>query len=266
MVLSKHLFLRLQAVSNYMEGGNVEILPGRMYEIVFQKPIDIVSLVQTNRILSGSEKRPHGSLHVKEERRKKDRIRILSSFSRMEGPLTNENVRVDWSVVGLVNTDTLPIWFIYFYSAISQYYNAWETSTDAIYKLSLINYALSFETFIEDFLRRHLIKMYDERLAEYILGKTWRIEDRCKDLLELVTGQRLTGRMDVYQDWDSYVRLPRNELSHGKPVNVDYYGVEKAHQATYQALRWVGSLLNENFFESIPYPKFHFNNGKALAC
>jgi len=73
-------------------------------------------------------------------------------------------------------------------------------------------------------------------MADYLLKKTWRIEERVKELLEQACGVRLTERQDVYQPWDKYVREPRNKLSHGEQIVVDEAAAENAHQATWQVL------------------------------
>jgi len=138
-------------------------------------------------------------------------------------------------VCGLTNIDKLPAWYIHFYNAITQLENGF-------YKSALLDYAVAFETFVESFLNECFKDKFGDEIAEYILKKCWRIEDRSKELLELVTGHRLTENKDLYELWHKKVRQLRNELVHGKNNKIKKEDAETAHQASYQAIAWINSL------------------------
>ena len=168
---------------------------------------------------------------VKESMIRKDGMTLLSSVFPNEAGDASEQ-QVSWLVHGLVDIDKLPTWYVHFYSAIAH-------AENGFCKPALLDYAVAFETFVETFLEEHLRQKYGSQVAEYLLRRTWHIEDRVKGLLELATEHRLSEREDVYQPWDKHVRGPRNDLSHGLSVSVNEEAVERAHQAVYQALRWI---------------------------
>jgi len=159
---------------------------------------------------------------------------ILAGRYEVDGN-TPKAVAVSWSVYGLISIADLPAWFIQFYAAATHLVNG-------LYKPALLDYAVAFELFLESFLRMKLTARFGTIHAEYLLRKGWRVEDRCKDILQLATGHRMTDRNDVFQPWDIFVRRPRNELAHGQRIDIDNIAVESAHQATYQAIRWIETL------------------------
>jgi hypothetical protein len=145
------------------------------------------------------------------------------------------DAEVTWSVYGLVDIDILPSWYVQFYAAVTQL-------AGKLYKAALWDYAIAFEVFLGEFLAHHLTTKYGTAMSEYILRRSWRVEDRCKEVLELAIGHRLRERDDVYLPWDQKVRKPRDGLLHGERVTVDEEAAEQAHQAVYQAIRWVESV------------------------
>jgi hypothetical protein len=178
---------------------------------------------------------PEGSpIMAKEIFLQGDQMTVVSSIWPGRS-LTSEPVRVAWLIFGLIDIEALPTWYIHFYSAITQVSNG-------LYKTGLFDYAVSFETFVESFLAERLGQRYGNELSEFLLRRTWRIEDRCKELLKLAVGRRLTERDDVYQPWERYVRDIRNRLAHGERIAVDREAAERAHDAVYQAIRWIESV------------------------
>jgi hypothetical protein len=96
--------------------------------------------------------------------------------------------------------------------------------------------------YLELHLKESLSKKFGQAVCDYLLASTWSIEERCKGLLEFAIGHRLSERADVFQPWKSNVQEIRNDLSHGTFVHLDTAAVEMAHQAVFQAIRWVQSV------------------------
>jgi hypothetical protein len=172
---------------------------------------------------------------LREHSLEKDGLSILSSVFK-EHCLSEQNpFSINWMVFGLVDIHLLPSWHVQFYSAYTHLLNG-------LYKPALLDYAIAFEIFLATYLRERLQKVCGNAAAEYVLKKTWKIEERAKGLLKLACGQPLSERDDVYQPWDEHVRGPRNEISHGEPVTIDEASAKKAHDATWQAIRWIKAL------------------------
>lgn len=223
-VLSENIFVRLGALANATESGKVNLLPGQISYVTFSKPFDHICrtfLTPTTPIL------------VQEAHRNNTGM-IIMTGTIQDTPITEET-EIAWIVYGLRDIDLLPSWKIQFFAATSH-------SINGLYKPAVFNYATSFEVFLETYLSDKLNKRFGQDCTDYLLQKTWRVEDRCKDLLELASGHRLTELSDVYQPWDTNVRRVRNDLAHGKAITVDQVAAELAHQATYQAIRWIECL------------------------
>jgi len=227
MILSENVFVRLSAASNHLQHGQLTIIPGHVSEILFEKPFDLVYKVYFTR-------NNNTPIIVKEIDLRNDRMVVLSSIPQ-GGNYSNNVAKISWLAYGLAEIDKLPTWFVHFYSSIIQ-------TEKGFYKSALLDYAVAFETFVENFLVTHLTDKYGSTVAEYLLKKSWRIDERCKDLLELATGHKLTERIELYNPWDQNVRKPRNDLSHGKNLKIAKSDAELAHQATYQAIKWIESL------------------------
>lgn len=173
-------------------------------------------------------------LYLREAFLQNDRMLILSAVPS-GCPVPTIPVRVHWAVYGLVDLNLLPNWYVQFFAAMTQI----ETG---LYKAALFDYAAAFEVFLESRLDVHLTARYGAQLSEYLMKRIWRIEDRCKDLMELAIGRRFTERADVYQPWDRDVREPRNRLAHGERFEVTREMAEAAHSAVYQGIRWIESV------------------------
>lgn len=221
-MLSTNTFARLSAASNHTESGTVRISPGHVHDVTFAKPFDF----PCRAFLT-----PNALVALKEAFLTGERMQILSSVlpSHQSVP---DPVEVSWLVFGLVDVDSLPTWYVHFYGALTQLENG-------LYKPALIDYAVAFETFTEAFLANRLARQVGEQVARYLLHRTSRIEDRVKDLIELAIGVRLSSRADVYQPWDKHVRTPRNRLAHGARIAIDRDAANRAHAASYQAIRWI---------------------------
>ncbi len=221
-MLSANIFARLSAASNHTESGTVRIAPGRAHDVAFAKAFDF----PCRAFLT-----PDAMVALKEAFLAADRMQILSSVlpSHQKVP---DSVEVSWLVFGLVEIDSLPTWYVHFYGALTQLANGF-------YKPALVDYAVAFEAFTEAFLAEHLTRRVGEQVADYLLRRTARIEDRVKDLLELAIGVRLSSRADVYRPWDEHVRGPRNRLAHGARIAIDRDAANRAHAASYQAIRWI---------------------------
>lgn len=239
-ILADNLFGRIYALSNYQEGSFKECIVGKSLKIDFAKPFDYVGFASfgpSGRFFADRFD-PYNLDPIK------DHLIILTS--EIPGVLPNEGVPdsvkigVQYSVVGLINIQSIPPWYLLFYNALS------DLIYHRQYKTSFLEYSMAFEAFIEQFLSEQLTAKYDKEIAEYLIEKTkGRIEDRVKQLLDLATGHKLQENLAVYQPWDECVRQPRNKLIHGVVVNIGKEEAEKAHQATYQAIRWVQRLVNQ---------------------
>jgi hypothetical protein len=224
-MLSMNTFARLSAASNHTESGTAWIPPGQVHDVTFAKPFDF----PCRAFLT-----PNAPVALKEAFLTGERMQILCSVlpSHQSVP---DPVEVFWLVFGLVDVDSLPTWYVHFYGALTQLENG-------LYKPALIDYAVAFESFTEAFLADRLARRVGEQIAGYLLRRTSRIEDRVKDLLELAIGARLSSRADVYQPWDEHVRTPRNRLAHGDRIKIDRDAANRAHAASYQAIRWIQAL------------------------
>jgi len=230
MMLSDNPFMRLGAASNHCESGNVEVEVGRSTLIRFKRPFDF----PCRAFISPMSSTYRGSVFAKEVFLMKQEMLILTSAGGPR-PLDGERITINYFVYGLVDINTLKNWEVLLYSGIANQQNDF-------FKPALMDYAISFEAFVEMFLARKLSETYNADVSEYLLRKTSSIEGRCKELLELATGHRLSEQNDVYQPWDLSVRTPRNHLAHGEILPVGRQECEIAYQAVYQAVRWIQEL------------------------
>lgn len=203
------------------------LVPGQTANVTFSRPFDYVC----RAFLTPNSRSP---VIAQEAHLQTSGMIILAGRFESSAPIT-EAVEISWLVHGLCNVNSLPPWRVHFFAAATHLANG-------LYKPALLDYSAAFELFLETYIREKLIQSYGTACTEHLLRKSWRVEDRCKDLLELATGHRLSERSDVYQPWDTDVRRVRNELAHGTVVPIDHAAAESAHQATYQAIRWVECL------------------------
>jgi hypothetical protein len=230
LVLSANEFSRLRILSNHTEYGTVAATPGISTKVTFKRPFEFACRAYVTPVV------PDGFLVLfREHFLQKDSMLVLNSVLREEHLKPVNPISFNWHVFGLVEINMLPAWYLQYYSALTHLING-------LFKPALLDYGTAFELFLETFLRKRLTASVGQRMTDYLLEKAWRIDERIKDLLEQVCGQRLTARLDVYQPWDEYVRKPRNELSHGKKLGVDEPAAERAHQATWQTIKWIESL------------------------
>jgi len=248
-ILSVNAFCRLMGASNHLQCGELSIVPGRIARVTFQQPFDYPCRAYLTPV--------GGVIFVKELSLRRDGMIILSSHENQ--PVSSEPISLNWLVYGLIEIDNLPSWYVHFYSGVSNAQNG-------LYKPALLDYAVSFEAFMENFLRVHLTRRYDQQIAEYLLDRTTHIQDRCKKILEIAIGHRLSERTDLYQPWDNHVREPRNRLMHGEKIPIDKNAVEKAHQAVYQAIRWIQSLVGESLpFRGVTLPTGQFAQSGTIS-
>jgi hypothetical protein len=170
---------------------------------------------------------------------------ILSSVLEREHMKPADIISLNWHVYGLVELDSLPAWHVQYYSALTHLING-------LFKPALLDYAIAFEIFIASFLRERLTTSFGASMTDYVLRRTEKIEERVKGLLEQACGQSMSSHTDVYQPWHSHtdvyqpwhdhVQRPRNHVAHGKPIVIDTAEAERAHQAIWQAIRWIESL------------------------
>jgi len=221
-ILSTNDLVRLYEASNQSEFGDVELIPGKTASIEFRSKFDYICKVFFT---------PQAPVIVKEYSLTLTGMRLISS--PLAANLTKS--KVSYYVCGLVDLDTISTWYILFYSAISDNING-------LYKMAILNYSASFEAFLDEYLRELLTKQHGEDMANYLLEKEWRVEEKCKSLLSLATKHKLSEENEIYQPWDENVRTIRNKLMHGNILSVNREDAEKAHSATYQAIRWVQNL------------------------
>lgn len=206
--------------------GQFNGISGELAKISFKKHFDFLALVFLTPF--------GGSAYLKESYENNDGMLVLSSVDS-SGSGGSKAIQFSWFVYGLDEIDSLPNWYVLFYGAMTQV-------AKGLYKPAVLDYAVAFEVFLETFLADRLRKKYDAVTADYLLRRTWRIEERVKDLLELTIGHKLSERDDVYQPWDRDVRDPRNRLSHGEKVSLNLESAERAHSAVFQSIRWVESV------------------------
>lgn len=222
MILSENVFCRLSGTSNYMEHGQVLINPGQATKVSFKKKIETICKVFLT--CEGQ------FLHVKEANVNQNGMLLIAAG--LDDITYTGPVKLNWMVEGLIDISALPNWYTQFYSAIVN-------STNGLYKAALFEYAVAFEAFVENHARNLLESKYGLQVAEFVLKNNWKIEERVKSVFDLATGKKLSDRDDVYQPWDTNVRQIRNKLFHGTPISVSIDMVEKAHSATYQAIRYI---------------------------
>ena len=232
MVLFGGLYGRLDALSNHVQYGSVESAPGMIDRITFKEPFELVGHVSLTPVVPTGF--PNG-IYPGEIMANNTELLFGTSVVLPEALQFGQPIKIHWRVYGLVKLDNLPIWLVQFYSAMIQLMKG-------RLKPALLDYSTAFELFIESFLRARLCNSYGPDMAEYLLDRAWRIDERVKDLMKQACGIRLTDGPDVYTPWDEYVRKPRNQIAHGQQINIDSESVEKAHQAVWQAIKWVESL------------------------
>ena len=236
MVLSSNPFVRMRALCNHTQTGFVVLSPGYMSEVQFADPFEVPYTAFFTAITA--------SIVVRELALRPDGMTLLSSWARKEDAGCKKAVVV-WLVFGLKGIDRVPSWRVHLSSAAAQLGNR-------LYRPALLDYAVSFETFVEAFLNRQLSERYGDQVAEYVLKKTWHVEERCKEVLRLAVGHSLTEDQDLWKAWKERVQEPRNDLAHGKPVVVGQAEAEQAHQAVYQAIAWIQRLAPLRPEEALP--------------
>lgn len=231
LMLSTNIFVRLLGASNHWENGSVRLIPGHLRIVRFKRPFDLPCKAFVT---------PAAPIFVTEHSLSRDSVRILSSVFVDDSGTAQHNkpVGVSWIAFGLVDVNTLPTWYILFYGALAH-------NANGFYKPALLDYATAFEAFVEQFLRKHIAQHHGGRLTNNLLKKMWKIEDRVRYLLELVTQHSLTEEREIYEPWNKCVQTPRNRLMHGQYVAVGKGEAENAHRATYQAIRWIESLPHQ---------------------
>ena len=234
-ILANNSHGRISALSNHEEKSSRKSAIGKSERIDFGQPFDYVGFANFT---------PHNHFFVDHFNPYnldpiKDHMIILTSDIPGSSGIAGE-IEYNYSVIGLVNAQSLPSWYILFYNAMSN------LTYHRQYRTAFLEYSMAFEAFIEQFLVDQLTTKYDPETAEYLIEKTkGRIEERVKQLLKLSIGHMLTEKDRVYQPWDKHVRKPRNQLIHGNSVPIGKEEAEKAHQATYQAIRWIQRLANQ---------------------
>lgn len=226
-ILSDNIFVRLGALSNQREGGFVTVPAGGTAKVVFRRAFDFACRAFLT---------PLGNqlTYAKEAYLQNDCMIVLAARHATDD-IELLPIEVSWSVYGLIDIDALPAWYVQFYAAATHLANG-------LFKPALLDYAAAFELFLERYLRSRLEARFGLDCTDLILHKSWRVEDRCKEVLELAVGHRMTERDDLYQPWDAHVRRLRNDIAHGKSVTIGVGEAEAAHQATYQAIRWIERL------------------------
>lgn len=232
MILFNQFYGRLEALSNHIQWGSVESTPGMIDRITFTEPFELVGHVSLTPVVPTGF--PNG-IYPGEIMTNNIELLFGTSVVLKEALRFAEPIKVNWRVYGLIKVDSLPIWLVQFYSAMIQ-------SMRGRLKPALLDYSIAFELFVEAFLRGRLGNSCGPDTTDYLLDKLWRIDERVKDLMKQVCGYRLSDGPDVYGPWDEYVRKPRNQIAHGQQINIDSGDLEKAHQAVWQAIRWIESL------------------------
>ncbi len=229
-ILSSNIFVRLNALSNHSEYGSASTTIGRAKQVTFAVPFDFVGRVY----LTPTGEFPFAA---KEYFENTQGMLVLTSFLEGEasGKQVPPTVQFNWMVYGLKDIDSLAPWYVLFYGATTQ-------AIAGLFKAALLDYAVAFEAFLESFLAKRLTEKYGEELSKYLMRRAWRVEERSKDVLEVVTGHKLSEREDVYQPWFEHVKRPRDLLAHGDRLAVRQSDTELAHNAVYQAIRWIESV------------------------
>jgi hypothetical protein len=220
-ILSKNS-IRISGTSNYFEKGHLTIESGKSVMINFRRPIDIISNVSLT---------PNQPVIVAEHHVSREGMTILSS-AWVNGSLPEDTVSIDWAVEGLIELDSLPIWYVVFY-------NATVLGLKGFHKAALVEYEIAFEAFIGSLLKNALTERFGKDAADYMLGQTRRIEDRCTSMLKFAIDHKLSECARLYSDWQRFVQEPRNKIMHGSNLPVSKEDSEQAHQIIYQAIRWI---------------------------
>jgi hypothetical protein len=225
--LSPNLFCRLSVLSNHYERGEIHIKPGNTLTVKFDKNFDFTFAAFFT---------PFGPIHIKELSLQNDHMVVISSIleSDFYSPYktATDLVVVGWNVYGLRGIDKFPPSHFLFISAL-------KNMIDGSYKSALLDYAASFEIFIEETLHRQLTMLHGEKMAEFLLSKHKGIETRIEQILPLALTGNIKLDAEIYKDWKNHIQTPRNKLAHGKLFNVDRDQADNAHQTVYQAMKWI---------------------------
>lgn len=222
LALSDHFVWRIQAFANELQFGKVSVTPGDTFQIDFHPPIEIISKI--NFTAEGN------FLHAKEITTTQNGMIVICA--KVPGAEYHGPVNLHWFVWGLSNIDQIPYWKLQFVSGFTN-------NENRMYSAALFDYAVAFEAFVENYLRDNLKVRYDEKLSDYLLKSNQKIENRVKELMSLASSSPLTKDNQVYDAWDKNVRQIRNKLFHGKAIDVTKAMAEKAHYATYDAIRYI---------------------------
>ena len=226
-ILSNNEDFRLTTASNCFETEYIDFYVGQEITVKLKKKFDVIGEVE----LLVSSSLPITAKEVLDDERG---MKIITSIAPSH-EIPKEPIKIRWVVHGLTNIESMPTWWVHFYSAISK-------AKKHIWKSALLDYAVSFEIFIETFLAESLSSKFGEKVSNHLLKKNWQVEGRVKELLDIATGQKLSDAKEIYNDWYKYVKEPRNKLSHGSELTINSNDVNKAHIAVYQAVRWIEKL------------------------
>lgn len=171
-ILSTNEFCRIGAIANHVQRGKIHVQPGSFEVIKFEKPFESICKVYFT---------PYGfPLDVKERWTEKGSMTVLTSVPPNSHP-EEHFVEVSWAVYGLIGIDQLPTWKVLFCGGVTNAMNS-------LYKPALLDYAASFESFLAEHLKLHLTRLYGADLSGFLLKRLWRVEERLRELLNLVVG------------------------------------------------------------------------------
>lgn len=230
-VVDAHIFMRWLGASNHAVLSSTTVTAGQIATLALDPPFDVIGaifLASVDVFLS----------LVPEPEADGTKIRIVSSVldpserGTARWAVLGQPVKVNFTVYGLRDVGTLPVWRQMFYSAMIH-------AEKRLWRPAFLDYATAFESFIASYLNRHLTRRYDASLAQYLLHRTHSIEQRVDDLMVHATGFKLSESGDLYQRWKDRVHKLRNRVSHGIVFAVGKDDVEEAHQVVYRLIRWV---------------------------
>jgi hypothetical protein len=215
-------FDRLWAVSTGGEIGKARLRVGQVHLVAFSAPLELVGLVTCN---------PRMDCYARPLLVGTGGFSIITSVPP-EADIPSHAVDISYFALGIRKVADVEEWWLRLHDAV---HGAFEFR----YKSAFLDYAVTFEMFVETYLYERLCSDMNTERAEIILKKFKGIEERAKDGLKLATGHSLTEDPGVYSAWQKHVQQPRNALMHGARVVIGQEEAEAAHQAVCRAIQWI---------------------------
>jgi len=234
VALSGHTFLNYSFVSDMVEWGEIEVDPGRSYEIDLKKHFARVHLIHTNVV--GDPSNPPVFFHTHALPINNMRFRLYTSKS-LDHLLELQVGRVSWSAYGRGVGTTIPLWR----ELMS---NAKRFQMEDENRAAIVEIESSFEVFVSEFLRSNL--RLRAETVDWLLKRS--IEEQLSKLMFEATGQTLQEINAGYYDrWIKEVKTLRDKIVHRGEKNISTAQVQSALEVVLRLI----TIIDPNSIQQI---------------